>query len=164
MAVPAVTRVPVVLVVRAVTRGPEVPTPRLRPIGSTVVLAVLAAQRGLRVRVQRVRPVRMARRCCVTVLMVALVVRAAMVAMVVSGVWAARRPITAPTVRRVLWARRLVARLVVQAVPAVLVFGRAGGLMAVPGVTVVPVVRVVRAVTPVPGLMPPMAVLVVAVA
>ena len=120
MAVPAVTRVPVVLVVRAATRVPELLLPGSRTIGSMVVRVVLVVRRGLRVRARRTpRSARMARRVRVMVAPVALVVRAVLVAMVVPGVWAARRPILEPTVRPEPSGRRLVVPRVVRAVMVV---------------------------------------------
>ena len=101
--------VPVVLVVRAVTRVPG-------PTKLMVVPAVLVVRRGLRVRVRGVRTVRMARRCRVMVVPVVLVAMVALVAMVVSGVSVAPGLMAVPLGRPVRWARRLVVRLLVPAV------------------------------------------------
>ena len=120
MAVPAVTRVPVVPAARVATQVPELLSPRSRTIDSMVVPVVLVARRDLRVRVPRtLRWARMARRVRVMVALVASVVRAVMVAMVVPAVWVAPRAIPAPRVRRVRLGRRLVVLPAVGAVPVV---------------------------------------------
>ena len=85
-----------------------------------VARAVLAVRRGLRVRARRTpRPLRQARRCRAMVLMVALVVRAVMVAMVVPGARVARRPTVVPTGWQVTSALLPMVLPAVRAVPVV---------------------------------------------
>jgi hypothetical protein len=113
MALPAVTVVPVAPVARVATPAPG----RTKPMA---VPAVLVARRGLQVAVRRTpRPLQRARRRRPMVLLVAPVVRAAMVAMVVPAVSVVLRPTVVLRARRVRWVWRPVVRPVVRAVPAV---------------------------------------------